>query len=33
VSWQNWHFRVRLDARVGPVLNLLRLDDGGRSVR
>jgi primary-amine oxidase len=30
VSWQNWHFRVRLDARVGPVLNLLRLDDGGR---
>jgi primary-amine oxidase len=30
VSWQNWHFRVRLDARVGPVLNLVRLEDGGR---
>jgi primary-amine oxidase len=28
VSWQNWRFRVRLDARVGPVLNLVRLDDG-----
>jgi primary-amine oxidase len=31
VSWQNWHFRVRLDARVGPVLNLIRVDDGARS--
>jgi primary-amine oxidase len=30
VSWQNWHFRVRLDARVGPVLNLIRLEDGGK---
>jgi primary-amine oxidase len=30
VSWQNWHFHVRLDARVGPVLNLVRLDDGGK---
>jgi primary-amine oxidase len=30
VGWQNWHFRVRLDARVGPVLNLVRLDDGTR---
>jgi primary-amine oxidase len=30
VSWQNWHFRVRLDPRVGPVLNLVRFDDGGR---
>jgi len=28
VSWQNWHFRVRLDPRVGPVLNLVRFDDG-----
>jgi primary-amine oxidase len=28
VSWQNWHFRVRLDARVGPVVNLVHLDDG-----
>jgi primary-amine oxidase len=30
VSWQNWRFRVRLDARVGPVLNLVRLEDGGK---
>jgi primary-amine oxidase len=30
VSWQNWHFRVRLDPRVGPILNLVRLDDGPR---
>ena len=29
VSWQNWHFRVRLDPRVGPVLNLVRFDDSG----
>jgi len=29
VSWQNWHFRVRLDPRVGPVVNLVRFDDGG----
>jgi primary-amine oxidase len=30
VSWQNWHFRVRLDDRLGPVLNLVRIDDGGK---
>jgi primary-amine oxidase len=30
VSWQDWHFLVRLDPRVGPVLNLVRLDDGGK---
>jgi primary-amine oxidase len=30
VSWQNWHFRVRLDPRVGPVVNLARIDDGGK---
>jgi primary-amine oxidase len=30
VTWQNWHFRVRLDERVGPVVNLVRLDDGGK---
>ncbi len=30
VSWQNWHFRFRLDARVGPVVNLVRFDDGTR---
>jgi primary-amine oxidase len=27
-TWQNWHFHVRLDPRVGPVLNLVRFDDG-----
>ena len=30
VVWQNWHFRVRLDPRVGPVINLVRFDDGTR---
>src|SRR5215470_9274285 len=30
ISWQNWHFRLRLDSRVGPVLNLVSIDDGGR---
>jgi primary-amine oxidase len=30
VSWQNWRFRFRLDARVGPVVNLVRFEDGGR---
>jgi primary-amine oxidase len=28
VSWQNWHFRFRLDPRRGPILNLVRFDDG-----
>ena len=28
ITWQNWHFRVRLDPRTGPVLNLVRFDDG-----
>lgn len=28
VNWQNWHFRFRLDPRVGPVINLVRFDDG-----
>lgn len=28
VSWQNWRFRVRLDPRVGPVINLVRFNDG-----
>ena len=31
VSWQNWRFRFRLDARVGPVVNLVRFEDGGRT--
>jgi primary-amine oxidase len=30
VSWQNWHFRFRIDQRVGTVVNLVRFDDGGR---
>jgi primary-amine oxidase len=30
VSWQNWHFRFRLDPRVGPILNLVSYDDAGK---
>jgi primary-amine oxidase len=30
VQWQNWHFRFRLDQRIGVVLNLVRYRDGGR---
>jgi primary-amine oxidase len=30
VSWQNWHFRFRLDPRVGSVLNMVSLDDNGK---
>jgi primary-amine oxidase len=30
VSWQNWHFRFRLDSRVGPVLNVVSIEDGGK---
>ena len=30
VSWQNWHFRFRLDPRVGPVINLVSLQDGDK---
>jgi primary-amine oxidase len=30
VSWQNWRFRFRIDPRVGPVINLVRFEDGGR---
>lgn len=30
VSWQKWHFRFRLDPRVGPVVNLVSIDDGGK---
>ena len=30
VSWQNWRFRLRLDARVGPVLNLVNYVDAGK---
>ena len=28
VSWLNWHFRFRLDSRVGPVFDLIRFQDG-----
>jgi primary-amine oxidase len=30
VSWQNWHFRFRLDPRIGPVLNLVSYEDAGK---
>ena len=30
VVWQDWHFRFRLDPRVGAVLNLVRYQDGKR---
>lgn len=30
VSWQNWHFRFRLDPRVGPVINLVTYEDAGK---
>ncbi len=30
VVWQNWHFRFRLDSRVGAVLNLVRYQDGDK---
>jgi primary-amine oxidase len=30
VTWQNWHFRFRLDSRVGPVVNLVSIEDAGK---
>ncbi len=30
IVWQNWHFRFRLDPRVGAVLNLVRYQDGDK---
>jgi len=30
ISWQNWHFRFRLDSRIGPVLAMVRYDDNHR---
>lgn len=30
VSWQNWHFRYRLDPRIGPVIQQVSLDDQGK---
>lgn len=31
VTWQNWHFHFRLDPRVGPILNLVTLNDHGKN--
>ena len=31
VIWQNWHFRFRLDPRVGPVVNLVSYQDGEKN--
>jgi primary-amine oxidase len=30
VTWQNWHFRYRLDPRVGPIIQQASLDDHGK---
>jgi primary-amine oxidase len=30
VSWQNWHFRFRVDPRSGPVINVASLDYQGK---
>ena len=30
ISWQNWQFRMRLDQRVGAVLNLVKVIDKGK---
>ena len=30
ISWQNWLFRVRIDQRIGTVLNLVRFVDKGQ---
>ncbi len=30
VSWQNWHFRYRLDPRVGPIIQQASLEDSGK---
>jgi primary-amine oxidase len=30
VTWQNWHFRFRLDPRVGPMVNLVSYQDGDK---
>ena len=30
VSWQNWHFRYRLDPRAGPIIQQVFLDDNGK---
>jgi primary-amine oxidase len=30
VTWQSWSFHLRMDPRRGPVISLLRYDDGGK---
>lgn len=30
VAWQGWKFRFRLDSRLGPVVNLVHIQDGDR---
>jgi primary-amine oxidase len=30
ISWQDWRFRIRIDPRIGTVLNLVRFVDKGR---
>ena len=30
VSWQNWHFRFRIDPRQGPIVNMATLDYQGK---
>jgi len=30
VSWQNWHFRYRLDPRLGPIVEQASLEDNGK---
>jgi len=30
VSWQNWHFRFRVDPRSGPIINMASLDYQGK---
>ena len=30
ITWQNWQFRMRIDQRVGTILNLVRFIDKGR---
>ena len=30
VRWQNWHFHLRIDPRLGPVISTVSYNDGGR---
>ncbi len=31
VAWERWRFHLRIDPRAGPILSLVRYDDGGKS--